>query len=1306
MAERFPDVVPTNDYLEGKSRLGGLALNGFGPKNLIQQMLNALRIPQGTVTAKTAVDLVLRMVPKGFLPKKQVEQLLLSNRLSPFQQPEEAQLDYENFGNAITPDFNDFVYLDGSSKHLTRDSLQLYVRVPAKVGGVTFNLSDGRAIEGTEITEEKFQGNNIPYTFRLDESLAATNLPAWPGSGGPLFSEVNLWYTNMGARGQYISIPMQSTVGENGVVWEAEIGIPSKGNTHYYFEVVLAEAVEFMTLDREAIAAMDPDTATLEAILDPKHFHKIRITKWAMPDPRNLQMDDRGIVDQLITPDLAQVFQDILRSPQAQAILAKAYFGQVNINEILGLVTPRQRNRIANILMRNTESLWSHFETEFDPLLASVFSVPGVDPQSESLWVAKIPNIADGNYNLQAVVHNSGEELDDIQENFTVDTSAPEADIRIMPGINAAGYENVEGIYVAAAVDASSPATLDIMGAPKRADVGPGVGYLYYQQLGLDDHGNPASNWMPLTVESTMLTSNIWKAVQEAMAEGRLARPADPTFQTLLALPFEAILATLNADLLQQFANPLLKDLKRQTGIGGTLNDAQAQLIVDALGATVKILDHLVPVTFDPTDHVTIPVIEGYYGIRAMGIDTLLNVGSYTAPTELKVVEAEADMASVTGASIGDRNGDGVVGGPNAPYESGPGVTIYANTTDGVMLTVTVDHRTPHPASISVQYMDANGAWQTIGEARELAENEEVSTYEVSWDVTDFDALVAKKAVMVRTVAMNALQQPHESEPFAIELDAGVHPVDFEVIALVLDPESITETNPDSGGPQGMVTIDVYTPERTYPEIASFKLMVEGKEIGTVSAPPDKVIDASELIGLEGNADFLDDLIHGAVDAAVGGAASAPIAREYPDRLAVWSVKVDTRAEDAAGVRILPDTITKETPAAARDASKDENQHVVTASAMTNAGEKPAPDTVKSLLSVDNDDDVGPLGPTNITAVTNVAEGVTPQPVDPNEDGSYTVGGIVDETVPAPMDTLTIEPTADPKTYASVNLIQTDPDGTETLTEGEVGVYEITVDVSMLEGTYMFHALAVDEFGNVQTDESPKTAVHVLNFVPDEDMTDPVVTAIDGVDVAEPPAEPVIPLRESITVGFVVANGSVAVDQLDASVNGNPITNEPAEDPENTFSLMVSELSTYPDGLYTPDGMVTQWNGSVSFPLATINLDNTGPMVIIETPSEDDTVHSLPTVHATYHDGDGSGTDSTGAEILPWGTAVLPDGPIVELTRILPEQGNQDFPVEQDAIETDATTLVYIRNEQLPGGAYKVIVKVADVLGNERYGDP
>ena len=130
------------------------------------------------------------------------------------------------------------------------------------------------------------------------------------------------------------------------------------------------------------------------------------------------------------------------------------------------------------------------------------------------------------------------------------------------------------------------------------------------------------------------------------------------------------------------------------------------------------------------------------------------------------------------------------------------------------------------------------------------------------------------------------------------------------------------------------------------------------------------------------------------------------------------------------------------------------------------------------------------------------------------------------------------------------------------------------------------------------------------------------------------------------------------------------------------------------------NGVVTQWNGWVPFPLAGINLDNLGPMVTIQTPSEDHTLDSLPTVHATYNDGEGSGVDADGQAVLAWATTELADGPTVGITRILPEQGDVEIGVDQSAIETNDTTLVYTRTEQLSGGAYRITVQVADVLGN------
>ena len=1279
-ADLFAPIMPENEALFGKSRLGGLSLNTVSIRNqFIEPMVAALGLP---IEADAFVKEILDQVPNGFLPKKQIKQLLLSNYQAIAFANNPRQLDADNFGNAITPNFADYAYLKQGGRYLTSDRLHVYTRVPsANVGGVRFSLSGSlsgvRTIEGKQVTPDEFQADTIPYTFRLEETLAATNLPAWPSLDTQLFSEVYLRYSKTGLKADYDRLPMQAMLGENGVVWETEIGIPLGTNIFYYFDVTLLEPVKFETLSREKLAEIfkDPHTISLAAILGATT--ELPVERWAMPDPRNLQLADRGIINALFTDDLRTEIIGIFGSPQAAPIISKILNGQqVSPGEVFGVMTPKQQRRLQNILLRNTNNLMANFEASFDPLLASVFTTPRLDLETESVWVARIDGIADDNYSLEALVLDAaGNPVDQIQEPFTVDTKAPEADIQITPGdANTAGYMNSEGIYVATARNPGA-VMLNITGVPKPAyagqGVGPGEGYLFYQEVGFDAHGMPTSTWMPLTVESTMLTSRIWTSILERNGNQivsllkqnfpQLVGGLDDASILSLAMTTspESVLALIMPETIQTAANGFFKGL----GIKNfTLTDAQATAIHQALGASIDIVDHLLPVTFDAPHTVVMPIPQGIYseyGVRAVGIDTLFNVGSYAEPTRLRVVMPEADKASVTAASIGDRNGDGDA---DEPYESG---TIYSNTTDGVMLTIAV-MRTAHPASIWAEYMDANGNWQPIGEARMFAEGEDVSMFEVSWDVTDFDALVsAGDSVMVRAVATNALQLTHMSEPFSIKLDAGVHPVDIEVLALVLDTESITKTNPDSGGPQGTVVINGYTPQRTYPEIASLKVAI-GDEVFS-SVGEGVLVTAEEVAALQQNTDFITDLVAVAAEAtATDELTGKPIF--YPTYLK-WSVEVDTAT--------LEDTITAES-AAARDASEDDSQHLATAIAVTSTEEVPGRPGAKTYLSVDNVDDVGPLGPTNIVAVADVAGAI-----DADADGNYTVGGIVDETVQSPIATYTTEPTADPSTYASVKLVQVDADGTETVIDGEVGVLDITTDVGMLaNGAHMFHALAVDEFGNMQTDESPQTTVNVLNFRV-ADVSSLKVTAVDGVDVPRTPTEP-IPLRSSLTVGFDVDNGSLDAEDLSGSVPGNDVSSEREENPENTFSLKI-DVSGLSDGVYTPDAVVTKRNGSVSFPLATINLDNTGPMVEIQTPSEDDTVDSMPTVHATYHDGEGSGVDGTSGSVV--------------LARLHPPD-EVSVDVDQNSLEKDETTLVYTRTEKLPGGAYRVTVQVADILGN------
>ena len=1614
----FEPIVPTpaNEAFLGKSKLGGLSINNIsGRKFLANLVMTAtglsiqdLALLSGQAE-KDLVEMVVQLIPKQVpFTKKQIRAFLQSDNNPIFSgQINESLaqgLDSENFGNAITPMPVELLYPDDPNlKYLTRDNLNLYVRVPSvNVGGVTFGSSDGtlQPKEGRRVSDPAvFGSETIPYTFRLEEALAATNLPAWPIENDiePIFSEVTLRYSDeLNPVGGYTEWPMTYNDG----VWEAEIGV-TQGNSFYYFEVTLATPVTLEVLDREkleelldaAVAGNLPSPSeVLKATLNPP----LTIESWAMPDPRNLQLADRGILDALFN-DRFRAALTIAMGP----LLEKIRSGGSPTAQEISKALQKNQAKLQDILLANAGKVTTQFESAFDPMLSSVFSVPKVDPESESLWFASFDNIDDRRYSVGAVVYDKdGNPLDQMWSDVTVDTKAPEAGVEISAGNNTVVYKNDDDVYVATALEPGA-ANLTVTGMPGPGAsnyVAEGYGYLIYQIIGLNPDGTPylgepslqrPNTWMPLTPEATVLASTIWKqTIAQLVGQGVLPEELDlPPEAAAIGVPRKTKDLTLEVvrdRILPLLATPIGLGFIENSDLGPAIESLEGLLGVTLLdpkvmqwaaevfGATETIINHI-PITYGPDNEIMMlaqldeDVLVGDYGIRAMGIDTLFNVSSHTAPTQLRIVDssdpAHHDRASVTFAVIGDCNMDGDM---DDLFESGPigDVTIFGNTTENVMLTVTVDHRSAHPATVMVQYMDAAGAWQSIGEL-DLAGTEMGSTLTIPWNVADFDELIgAGSSVMVRAVATNALSLT-DPNPTAgtINLDAGICPLDPEVIAITVDPA--TTTNSVSGAPQGMLTLNAYTPSRTSTEIDSVRLVAKGPQDAEWSIETSEVV---EDIGGQALADLLGDLVStvgpdkptvnvdstyrkwsvtidtttladtitagkdenqyvvtgsgydasgtellspidgveakfsvdnidltnitavadadGAVEAnedgsySVGGlvdkydeAVESPMVtftikpvsypgsytsvmlvtdaegvsmgeatetaegsgvfeitvdvgiladgeylengtymfhavvvdaegaevpetdgakisvnventyRPAPEILAIttdpaaetnpdsgapkgtvtvnaysigettspritstrfeakrlndddsmwkevgtteegtavsseevqelqqlnvdaltdlitvaagtaaaesakpspihryqayqkWTVDIDTVAME------LPDTIDKDSPAA-RDVSKDDNPYIVRAVAISaaNESETGAPDGVNSTFSLDNVDDVAPLGPTNIVAVADVAG-----PIEANEDGSYTVGGIVDDTVPSPIATFTVEPTADPATYASVNLVQTTEDGTETVTEGEAGMLDITIDVGLLEnGTYMFHALAVDDADppNVQTDESPMITVHVLNFRV-SDVTDIAVIAVDGTDVAEAPAEP-IPLRGSVTVSFMVANGSLAAEELSGAVDGSEMPSESAEDPENTFSLKV-EVGALADGVYTPDGVVTKRNGSVAFPITTVNVDNTGPMVTIESPTEDETVESLPTVRATYHDGAGAGVDGATGSLA--------------LARLQPPD-EVEIVVDQADLDKDAASLVYTRSEPLAGGAYRVTVQVADNLGN------
>ena len=266
-------------------------------------------------------------------------------------------------------------------------------------------------------------------------------------------------------------------------------------------------------------------------------------------------------------------------------------------------------------------------------------------------------------------------------------------------------------------------------------------------------------------------------------------------------------------------------------------------------------------------------------------------------------------------------------------------------------------------------------------------------------------------------------------------------------------------------------------------------------------------VDVSDVPGI---AD-LDDITGGLIGITQAGTESGgESVVAIPGRFMKWQFIVDTRElalEDtvtAEGTIKLDDTISRG-DASERDVAVDENQYEVRAISLTPKNldhpEYPQRDGVEASFSLDNVDDVPPLGPTDITDVSDHIGSLVA-----NEDGSFTARGIVDDAVESTKLTFSIEPTAKPITYAGgkIRLDQTGPDGTvEELPPVDVSEGQITVDIGNLDnGTYMYYALVADEFGNWQVQgeddkPSPVVTVHVLNFRV-SDISDLTVTAVDG----------------------------------------------------------------------------------------------------------------------------------------------------------------------------------------------------------------
>ena len=417
-------VLPPIQLFPPTLRLGGLSINtSYADDYYGYLSLEAIKKnPE-----------LLQLIPSGILHVDLLQNLLamLPPAFNPTPDPtaditERYDIDPENFGNGITPRPAWHV-LAGSSppdsgRWLNGNRLNLYVVTGpiSIVQSVTFTLTGPHSgmMEAMPVPAD----GAYMHTFQLEEERAILFLPSWPdlNANMPIFSGVTLMIDG------HVPVPMTSKLVGDEVVWEAPAELTANSTVYYYYQVELAQ---------------------------PYQLGDTTVSSWPMPDPRNLQVQNRGIVEALLAPDVPE------------------------LKEIL---------------------------TTTDLKLRSVFNVPGPD-EFESLWVAAFdfPAGADGAYSLDTVVQYEGIPARSIpNQMFTLDRTPPTADIMAAIGENAGLYQRDDGSYVTAA--RTDEGTLNLTAMPMAA-LSESEAYLY-QIIQLDDAGNPGDQvWNPAMVAGEML---------------------------------------------------------------------------------------------------------------------------------------------------------------------------------------------------------------------------------------------------------------------------------------------------------------------------------------------------------------------------------------------------------------------------------------------------------------------------------------------------------------------------------------------------------------------------------------------------------------------------------------------------------------------------------------------------------------------------------------------------------------------------------------------------------------------------------
>ena len=678
--------------------------------------------------------------------------------------------------------------------------------------------------------------------------------------------------------------------------------------------------------------------------------------------------------------------------------------------------------------------------------------------------------------------------------------------------------------------------------------------------------------------------------------------------------------------------------------------------------------------------------LYGRYGLRAVGIDSLLNMDSARGPgVVVDLVPPDPDVALVTSVQS-DFDGNLAIEGLEMQYTSGD-VAVFSDST--VELTVYMRQRTAHPlVSIAIEFQLPGGDWTTIGAfgPEQLAATMQGDEFSVPLPVPDFPFLPDRGAhIMVRTVTTNALNVVSE-EMFSAAYLRRTAP---EVSAI---HTYVTDRHPDSGAAQGTITVSAFTQAMTAPNAKLVQINIRRSQDTDADWKPLGVVQiANSTVTSHVQIAIIEDL----VNAIIGGAPTAPIDLLYRE----WPLTVDSA--------MLEDTIMDDSPAAS-DASLDDNPYILQAVVldMDDIGYESA-DGVTDSFSLDN------YSPTAITQVANEVAMVAPR-----EDGSYYVSGLLAEGVPDPMLTLTSRTGAHTNAFpGGLKLAVNDAAGAAVEIDetafSAAGYHNYTGAfnlASIPNGMYTFMAVAHTADG--ATEErivAMAITVEVGNFTPPDNFADPTVDILSVINTrgdAHSPSEidtqyvtgfPAI--GDEVCVTLTVPNvsaGDVDViigdDGMSAGMAGILTVMDP--DAANNISVCIN-TSGLDEAMYGLVGMVNKPNGSAAFGLPSIRVDRTAPVIAIVSPVEGHQVSSMPTVQVDYLDDTGFDPEKRDPRAIE-----------ITLTRLGSHKEVATNPEMIRAVTaagevlTQSGSISYTHDVALAGGAYRIDASVTDSLGN------